>query len=524
MANKTLFQSVVGKLIPRATVRNEAGGKAYQLTAKQALAQYTATGCLNRTFYAGAETQLQEVLMAAIDVAGDDPAFVAQCAVYMREKMYMKDVPALLLALLTVEHGELAEHIFGRVIDNGKMLRNFVQIMRSGAVPRKSLGTRPKRMVREWLAGRDEEWLFRQSVGQSPSMADIIKMVHPKPATEKRAAFYGYLLGKDVDAEALPDLVQQYEAYKALRQAGSRRAVPPKVPFQMVQSLGLDREDWKQVARDAGWQMTRMNLNTFARHGVLTDARLVRTIAKRLADKEEIKKARVFPYQLMTAYKNAWGMPRPITDALQDAMEVALQKVPRIDGDVAVCIDVSGSMQSPVTGYRRGSTTAVRCLDVAALFGAAMVRKNNRARLIPFHDRVVEHAFNPRDTVLTIADGLTKIPSGGTNCAAPLEKLVRDQARVDLVVMVSDCESWVDAGIGRGTRTMEAWRILSARNPGAKLVCIDIQPYGTVQAQNAQDILNVGGFSDEVFNVVARFAQGDDDTDGWVRRIERVTL
>jgi 60 kDa SS-A/Ro ribonucleoprotein len=29
------------------------------------------------------------------------------------------------------------------VIDNGRMLRNFVQIMRSGAVGRTSLGTRP---------------------------------------------------------------------------------------------------------------------------------------------------------------------------------------------------------------------------------------------------------------------------------------------------------------------------------------------------------------------------------------------
>lgn len=40
---------------------------------------------------------------------------------------------------------------FSRVVDNGKMLRIFVQIMRSGAVGRKSLRTRPKRMVRHWL-------------------------------------------------------------------------------------------------------------------------------------------------------------------------------------------------------------------------------------------------------------------------------------------------------------------------------------------------------------------------------------
>jgi hypothetical protein len=36
-----------------------------------------------------------------------------------------------------------------------------------------------------------------------------------------------------------------------------------------------------------------------------------------------------------------------------------------------------------------------------------------------------------------------------------------------------------------------------------KFVCIDLQPYGTTQAPDRSDILNVGGFSDAVFSVVA---------------------
>jgi len=45
------------------------------------------------------------------------------------------------------------------------MLRTYVQILRSGVAGRKSLGTAPKRLVREWLAARDEDALFRSSVG-----------------------------------------------------------------------------------------------------------------------------------------------------------------------------------------------------------------------------------------------------------------------------------------------------------------------------------------------------------------------
>ena len=51
MANKTLFASLKS-LLPRADARNEAGGLAYQLPPKHALAQLAATGCFNGTFYA----------------------------------------------------------------------------------------------------------------------------------------------------------------------------------------------------------------------------------------------------------------------------------------------------------------------------------------------------------------------------------------------------------------------------------------------------------------------------------------
>jgi 60 kDa SS-A/Ro ribonucleoprotein len=62
MASKTLFQSLRGALMPAADTRNEAGGIAYSLPPKHALAQYAATGCLNTTFYVSAEEQLATVL------------------------------------------------------------------------------------------------------------------------------------------------------------------------------------------------------------------------------------------------------------------------------------------------------------------------------------------------------------------------------------------------------------------------------------------------------------------------------
>jgi 60 kDa SS-A/Ro ribonucleoprotein len=379
MANKNLFKSLVGKLVPVADAVNEEFEPAYAFTPKHQLAQYVATGCLNATFYASAEEQLAKVLELC---EGVEAEFIARTALFCRERSFMKDMPALLCAVLSVKDRALCESIFPRVIDNGKMLRNFVQIMRSGMVGRKSLGTAPKRMIRQWIEARDEAALFNASVGQSPSLADIIKMVHPKPKTAVREALYGYFIGRAHDVDALPEVVRHFEAFKA----GDTLELP-RVPFQMLTALELSTKEWTEIARRASWQMTRMNLNTFARHGVFGQKGLPELIAERLRDPQLVKKARVFPYQLMIAYTMAVAnadVPQVVCEALQDAMETAIDNVPVIEGKVYVCLDISGSMHTPVTGFRQGSTTAVRCIDVAALCAAAVLRKNPRAEVIPF--------------------------------------------------------------------------------------------------------------------------------------------
>jgi 60 kDa SS-A/Ro ribonucleoprotein len=517
MANKTLFASLREALIPQTDAVNSENAPAYALAPKQALAQYAATGCFGRTFYATADEQLTRVLEFCDAV---DPKFVAQIAIYSRTQSFMKDMPALLCAWLSARDARLHEAVFTRVIDNTRMLRTYVQILRSGVVGRKSLGSAPKRLVREWLASRDEDALFSSSAGQSPSLSDIVKMVHPKPIGPKREAFYGYMIGRSYDANALPKLVMQFEQFKA----GEALNVPD-LPFMLLSALPLSQKDWVEIAKNAAWQTTRMNLNTFARHGVFETDGLASLMAARLRDAREIQRARVFPYQLLTAYQNCdEAVPQEVRDALQDAMELAIANVPSIEGRVVVCPDVSGSMKSPVTGHRAGSTTSVRCVDVAALVAASVLRKNQTATVLPFEQTVVPVDLNSRDSVMTNAGRLASIGGGGTNCSAPVRLLNQQKAKADLVLFVSDNESWVDQGRGRGTALLAEWSEFRQRNPKARLVCLDIQPNQTTQAAERADILNIGGFSDQVFDVISAFASGQLEADHWIARIEAVDV
>lgn len=125
---------------------------------------------------------------------------------------------------------------------------------------------------------------------------------------------------------------------------------------------------------------------------------------------------------------------------------------------------------------------------------------------------------------MTNARKLAKIGGGGTNCSAPLAELNARKAAGDLVIFVSDNQSWVDAGGGRGTATLREWNVFRKRNPNARLICIDVQPYGTTQAAERDDVLNIGGFSDRIFEVVSEFAAGRLNADHWVGVIESVEI
>ena len=527
MVLKRLFGS--GKAAP-ANTNNEAGGRAYAFSPEHALAQYAVTGTMHNTFYASAEQQLDAILALAAMVPAQ---LVAKTAVYTRERGFMKDVPALLVAHLAKRDVALMKVVFPRVIDNGKMLRNFVQIVRSGVVGRRSLGTAPKRAAQAWFASRTPEAIFRGSLGAQPSMADVIKLVRPSPANASgqkdavREALYGYLIGKSVDAEKLPPLVRAFEAFK------KGQGPLPDVPFEMLTALDLSKADWTAIARLMSWTQTRMNLNTLLRKGVLEDAATVTLVAERLRDREAILRARAFPYQLLAAFRAAGAeMPGAIRDALQDALEIATENVPPLSGKVYVCPDVSGSMQSAVTGHRGSATSAVRCVDVAGLVAASLLRRNQSAEVLAFSDDVVKmpRPLNPRDSVMTNAQYLASLPSGGTACSAPLRHLNERGARGDLVVYVSDNQSWADfarkskAPYTRGTVMAEEWERFRARNPDARLVLIDLQPYASTQVAERDDVLNVGGFSDTVFEIVSLFAKGELGRDHFVGAIEGVKL
>jgi 60 kDa SS-A/Ro ribonucleoprotein len=380
-----------------------------------------------------------------------------------------------------------------------------------------------KRMIREWLENRTDNELFNDSVGNTPSLKDIIKMVHPRPNTKAREAFYAYLIDKDPkNPEVLPEAVKNFERFKALPKG--TREIPP-VNFQMLTALDLSEKEWVELSKSMKWHALRMNINTLERHGVLKDMAMVNSIAARLEDKEVVRKAKVFPYQLFTAYTNVEpSIPIKIINALQKAMEAATTNIPKLKGKIVVAVDCSGSMDAPVTGNRGSVSTKTTCKQVASLIAACILRNSDKVDVLRFTTSSERIHLNPDDSVMKNTKAIGTI-NGGTAVSSPVAQLNDENAMADAIIILSDNESWADGGYrSNGSPLMVEWHKFKKRNPNAKLVCVDLAPNAHTQACSGADRLNIGGMTDNVFTVIDSFINGNGSVNHWVDAINQVTL
>ena len=83
------------------------------------------------------------------------------------------------------------------------------------------------------------------AIGSDPSLADVVRMVHPKPADATREAFYGWLIGKPVRARRAAGR----RCRSSSATSATVRQALPEVPFQMLTALELRREEWARDRR-----------------------------------------------------------------------------------------------------------------------------------------------------------------------------------------------------------------------------------------------------------------------------------
>ena len=491
---------------------NAAGAPAFKLQGKENLVMLAVNGFLNGTYYESGDALVEKLNEAIKQV---DPIFAAKTAIYAKQNGAIKDAPAYILAALSNGTSlEAVKKAFPRVINNGKMLRNYVQVIRSGKAGRRSLGTGPKKLVNKWLESRNEIQLLNDSIGNDPSLKDVILLAHPN--TSKQDEIFKYILGFEVGnkSKILKELAKARSGKKA------NWELLASLDFRHLDNIEtLPVEFWNAWLAKCSYHALRMNLNMLNRKGAFKDAEIVSIVASRLKDREEIKKANQFPFQYFAAYSAANDLPNSIMKALKEAFEISLESYAvTLPANGAIFIDSSGSMSSSITGNTGKKDSVVTCAQAAALFGAMMAKNVESPKVYTFDTNIHKLQYKSYQDPLALAEKLTA--GGGTYTRLAFERAL--ETNPDFVYVISDNMAWVHENAYDNSNTVI--KQLIEKNPNIKIVCHNIVMGNHVQAKTNKNVLNIGGFSPSTTEQIVGFIQGENSAQKMISEIEGIIL
>jgi len=269
---------------------------------------------------------------------------------------------------------------------------------------------------------------------------DVIELTHPRAADARQGLLFRHALdrrhgrGKPVPKglEMLRARAELTSLRPATRRALLRRANAARKLAQAGMTWEsvagwlqgpMDAVAWRAVLPSMGSMARLRNLRNFDQAG-LSDEKAER-VAKYLADPAEGARSRQLPMRYLSAYRAAG--PRWAA-ALERALQASLANVPRLPGRTLVLVDRSGSMFCNTSAQ-----SALTWADAAAVFGAALAMRAERADLVEFGTTHRPVRFRADEPLLRVVERFGEL--GGTDTA----RAVRDNYRGhDRVVIVTD--------------------------------------------------------------------------------------
>lgn len=480
------------------TVRNAAGGQAYQAGPKDRLAIHLISSFMSGDYYQSVEQQAINLINTAVDV--QDWHWCARAALYARDVLGMRTTSHLLTAGIGLHaHGlPWLREFYRRVVVRPDDMCEIAGAYMMLTGKRGKLPNAMKRGFADRFAQLDEYQLAKYKGGnRSVKLVDVMRLCHPKG-----------------------DLID--------RLARSELAVPNtwETRLSAAQTPAERRAVWTDLVGQGqlGYLALLRNLRNIARD---TDAQLLTQALEQLQDVERMRRARVMPFQLYTALHlfntgqtSGYHAPQgqgldhrtrdQIVDGLSSALDLTLDIVPQFDGPTLVAVDTSGSMGSSIS-----ARSSIRCVEAGMLFAACLAKKNRESDIAVYADRAEIARFGTRNQpVSTIMDSLVSRigqVGHGTNFASVTPLLHQGQYR--RVFFMSDMQGWYGDIQG-----LNRW--LNVNRTHCYLWNLHGDGTSQIDSENPR-LVQLGGFSDRVFESVPLHEQG---TGGLVQAINQIEL
>jgi hypothetical protein len=395
------------------------------------------------TYYERADQRDARFEQLVHQVALEDPDWLVRMIPWLRNEANMRSASLVMAAELVkaridakvVEDGEGVGTVFEvrgfnrRAIDAAcqradepaELLAYWISKY-GKAMPKpvkRGLGDATRRLYNE------RSLLKYDSKGDAVRMGDVLELVHPGPAVGK--AWQGDLFEHAIDrrhdredpenpASARLKTITARKELTSLDAEEKAALLASDDASEQLAKAGMTWEataGWKQGAMDGatwekqiptmGYMALIRNLRNFDEKKISEGA--ANAVAARIANLDEVRKSRQFPFRFLAAYKHSglrWAWP------LEQALNMSLENVPSLPGRTLVLVDRSGSMFGGIS-----EKTQLNRADSAALFGTALALRAEKADLVQFGSSSHEVRFRTGDSVLKLIDRFTDL--GGTS-------------------------------------------------------------------------------------------------------------
>ena len=360
-------------------------------------------------------SRMVELTQKMIDEYGAD--FVAKASLFARNEIGMRSVSHLVAAILNWYKFDRKRSYYrnfcARPDDMGEVFSacEALGIKRSHAMIRGFNG---------YAASLDEYRLAKyRGDGRTWSLVDVVNLLHASsPAIDK--LMRGEL--KASDADTINSVLTQ-NADDDSRAAKFR---------ELIQEGKM------------GYLMLIRNLNHIW-YLLNDEPEIIDKVCEMLANEKAVINSKVFPYQIYSAYKNYAKKTNDVHSGLIDtalarAFRYSCANVPHIDGKVALVLDVSGSMWSPISGH-----SDITISEAGACMCAALHIMNPEADVYKFANECAMFNYPAGANVFDMIKTMIKNYGyqnlgGGTIIGSFYDKVIDNKLKYDSVFIFSDMQ------------------------------------------------------------------------------------
>ncbi len=561
------------KVAVEPTETNFMGEKAFKLKEKEELVSTVMTTFLEDSYYEK-QNEIVDRITSLLDKV--DPLFTAKLAIYARNNGNLRSVTHLMAAYIArnLQNKDWAKRFYKRVVirpdDMTEILSAYAKLNGMSDNDVKKIPNSMKKGFKEALEGLDAYRIDKYKMKtRSFSLVDLVRLFHPK-ATNKNAEAYKRL----IEGKSLANLYDSKILEKEMTKAGQKTK-----DMTEKDKVEAKKEAITTVINNVKG-MPVMNLLRNLRNILLYAPDKVTEACEQLTIKDKIMNSRLLPFRFATAYSEIEKLSyyteisstksliqfedekssnlcsenefrrnkEMILNAIEKALETSCLNIPKLEGNVAVLVDDSGSMRGDAGGSSRVSAFSKTSTSmIAHLFASMVMYRQDNVYLGLFGDKLINV---PVKRNMRLLDYTKWTFEKGVECGGATEtgiydfirQVVKEKKKIDNIIVFSDCQigsihtkdyhcsygyseftEWYGiARSDRGEHFHELFKEFRKINPNANFIVVNLRQSGSTSVfDKSQRILNIAGWSDKIFDVITSQCKG---WDAMIKEIESIEI